>query len=668
MRVFRISSKIGSFLKLLIFCILLFITYKVITSEEAKEGGPKEAKKAEIHYDDFADSEIKDPAAIDEKLDRAVLPKRDHSKLKFPHIEGNEIALEQKDEPKHEDKAKNGPRGHEMINGKVILGRGTDLKVPLPIYLPKSRLGNYEVEIDRSGHTGPGEFGIGVKTETDEKAHVEEVIKEFGFNLVNSDKISLDRLPKDLRDETCKHIDYPTKLPRVSVIVVFHNEGWGPLVRTFHSVVNMTPPELLGEIVIIDDGSILADKPHLGEPLKEYIKRWNGIVKLYRNERREGLIRARSIGAEHAIEEVLVFLDAHCECGYNWLPPLIAPIARNDRLSTVPLIDVIDGNRYTFTPQAGGDFSGRAQGGWEWNFLWKRYPLPKTESEKLDEKTMPYPSPAMAGGLFAINRKYFNSLGKYDPGLEIWGGENYEISYKLWMCGGGLFFVPCSRVGHVYRLEGWGGNPPPEYVPSNPSFRNYRRVIDVWWDDWAKYFYWNRPELQTLDAGDISAQIEFRQNHCPYDFDWFMKNIAYGITEQFDWPPELLFWGEIRGKGSNMCIDSMGHKDNDGPAEAFHCHKQGGNQLFRLNEAGQIAQNLQCLYPSHDRQQLEIYHCRKVSDKSNDFKFNSTTGHITWQGKCLKRLTDSKPGAVIVEECNETDTLQMWEINEEVVL
>ena len=70
-------------------------------------------------------------------------------------------------------------------------------------------------------------------------------------------------------------------------------------------------------------------------------------------------------------------------------------------------------------------------GGWEWNFLWKRYPLPKRESDKLSEKTMPYPSPAMAGGLFAINREYFNSLGMYDPGLEIWGGENYEISYKV---------------------------------------------------------------------------------------------------------------------------------------------------------------------------------------------------------------------------------------------
>ena len=33
----------------------------------------------------------------------------------------------------------------------------------------------------------------------------------------------------------------------------------------------------IGEIVIIDDGSIIKDKPHLGQPLEEYIKRWNGL-------------------------------------------------------------------------------------------------------------------------------------------------------------------------------------------------------------------------------------------------------------------------------------------------------------------------------------------------------------------------------------------------------
>ena len=55
-------------------------------------------------------------------------------------------------------------------------------------------------------------------------------------------------------------------------------------------------------------------------------------MKLYRNDRREGLIRARSIGAQKSSpvpNRILVYLDAHCEVGYNWLPPLIMPIINN---------------------------------------------------------------------------------------------------------------------------------------------------------------------------------------------------------------------------------------------------------------------------------------------------------------------------------------------------
>ena len=37
----------------------------------------------------------------------------------------------------------------------------------------------------------------------------------------------------------------------------------------------------------------------------------------------------------------------------------------------------------------------------------------------------------MPGGIFSMERKFFFEVGSYDEGMDIWGGENLEMSFRV---------------------------------------------------------------------------------------------------------------------------------------------------------------------------------------------------------------------------------------------
>ncbi|CAK1578855.1 unnamed protein product [Parnassius mnemosyne] len=482
----------------------------------------------------------------------------------------------------------------------------------VPTSLKKIDWHNYKQIEYESTRQGIGEHGVTAQLPKSKAALEEQLYSVNGFNGALSDKIPLNRSLPDIRHPGCKKKLYIESLPTVSVVVPFHNEHWSTLLRTAYSVINRSPEFLIKEVFLVDDAST---KEFLKQKLEDYLAHHLPKVKVLRLQERSGLIAARLAGARVAKADVLLFLDSHTEASVNWLPPLLEPIALNYRTVVCPFIDVIAYDTFEYRAQDEG-----ARGAFDWELFYKRLPvLPK------DEANMPEPfeSPVMAGGLFAISRKFFWELGGYDPGLDIWGGEQYELSFKIWQCGGRMVDAPCSRVGHIYRKFA------PFPNPGHGDFvgRNYRRVAEVWMDEYAQYLYKRRPHYLKIDTGDISEQKALRKKLGCKSFRWFMTQIAFDLTAKY--PPVepepfaegrirpvshphlcldmhrgeqkdillikscmqsasteqhfVLSWHkDIRSKDRNMCWD-VPDSTPKRPVLFYSCHLGGGNQLWRYH-------------------------------------------------------------------------------------
>lgn len=415
----------------------------------------------------------------------------------------------------------------------------------------------------------------------------EEQFKKGAFDVFISNRISPNRSLPDARPNECSLVKYDeSSLPSTSVIIIFTDEIWSALIRTLWSVINRTPESLLKEIILVDDFS---STPELKRPLETYTSYYfPNKVKILRTTKREGLIRARLMGAEAAVGEVLLFLDSHCEVTTGWLQPLVHSIKEDKKTVICPVIDVISdktleysvGDKYYF--QVGG-FT------WSGHFTWIDIPEEYTRKHP----TTAVESPTMAGGLFAINREYFWSIGSYDSRMEIWGGENLEMSWRVWMCEGRLLIHPCSHVGHIFR-----DYHPYSFQGKDTHGINTLRTILVWMDSvFHKYFFMYRNDLQGKKAGDLKSRFKLKRQLGCKSFQWYLDNVYKG--KKFIYDTHVKGYGFFKNEQSNLCLDILNHDEEKTTSlGVFSCadrpENMYTNQVFSLTTNQEIRREETC--------------------------------------------------------------------------
>ncbi|XP_016982143.1 putative polypeptide N-acetylgalactosaminyltransferase 13 isoform X2 [Drosophila rhopaloa] len=406
----------------------------------------------------------------------------------------------------------------------------------------------------------------------------------YQYNLHLSDTLGVIRKLPSTRHCSCD--SRPRNLPppsscNVSVVISFHNEARSMLLRTIVSLLSRTPKEYLHELIIVDDGSE-------DVTLLDDLRRWMdvflgtrdrlGLIFLV-NQERMGLIWSRNRGALLASGHHVLFLDSHCEVNEGWLEPLLERLAQDPNLAVSPILDPIDPK--TLSYRRGNEM---LKGGFDWSlhFHWLRRRL---ANQELPE--MPYKSPAFAGGVLMMSRDWFLKLGGFNAYLKIWGGESIELAIKLWLCGGQIEIVPCSRIGHIFRRRHAFDFPPhlDDHQLSSAQetyLHNSKIIAESWLDEYKSMFYALRPAARRIPLAHTYDEMrQLRGEWQCHPFEWYLRHVSPELRMHFD---ELAATGTLRNE--DRCLHAT-HKDSD--LILVSCHLSDITQWRMLRSSGQLS-------------------------------------------------------------------------------
>lgn len=152
-----------------------------------------------------------------------------------------------------------------------------------------------------------------------------------------------------------------------------------------------------------------------------------------------------------------------------------------------------------------------------------RLPIPDREKARIgSDRTAPLQSSSLVGGLYAIDREFFFNIGGLDEKMQpYYGSEDIEITLRIWLCGGLVELLPCSRVGLIDRSQDL------HFLPGgidDARLRNAARITDIWFDEFRKIYYALEPFALSLRTDTTKLSTLKQQLKCK-PFAWFLKNI-----------------------------------------------------------------------------------------------------------------------------------------------
>ena len=93
-------------------------------------------------------------------------------------------------------------------------------------------------------------------------------------------------------------------------------------------------------------------------------------------------------------------------------------------------------------------------------------------------------------------------------------------------------------------------------------------------------------------------------------FEWFLSTHAKVVFKDFPPLPPNVVWGSVESVAhAHICLGATGPHP---PATitTTHCVDSSGNQLFRLNQAGQLALGERCIEVEDDNAVLRVTYCK----------------------------------------------------------